>query len=129
LPVSNSSLTDLKCLPILSHNTLGMCIRGGLSKRKGYAMKVRFGVLWVILTVALLLGFPVLFYSTVPGTYTPPAPGTTAAQVPPRLAVKQTKGAIESDLTTPGGITGGGQSESPVSAGEQWIDSQIASFY
>ena len=94
-------------------------------------MKVRFGILWAILAVALLVGFPLILFSTVPGTYTPPAPGSTAAQVPP-LPVPSSSGASvqgEALLTISAEVPEGVSAEEQKTVSDVWIAARTKAFY
>lgn len=94
-------------------------------------MKVRFGILWAILAVALLVGFPALFFLTVPGTYTLPAPGSTAAQVPP-LPVPSSSGAnLQGDalLTISAEVPEGVSAEEQKTVSDVWIAARTKAFY
>lgn len=94
-------------------------------------MKVRFGILWAILAVALLVGFPALFFLTVPGTYTLPAADSTAAQVPP-LPVPSSSGTNlwgEALLTTSAEVSESISAEEQKTASDGWIAARTKAFY
>lgn len=92
-------------------------------------MKVRFGILWAILSVALLVGFPMLLFSTVPGTYTPPAPGSTAAQVPPMPVPSDASAQARAVLTNNAEAPAETEEQDRKAASDVWIAAQIKAFY
>ncbi len=93
-------------------------------------MKVRFRILWAILAVGLLASVPMFLFSTVQGSYAPPASGSVEARLPPLPAVSSAGGTPEEDGVTISAKTPVGVSvKQSAAAAEAWMAARTTAFY